>query len=621
MADRPPRTVAPRERFALLLALLLPLLCTTLRPSPSAANAAASLPGAPVELRASGEQVATFVPPPDAYGGPRIAAATFIVTYIGFSPEAQAAFQRAVDIWSALLYSPVPIRVDAAWTPLGAGVLGSAGATDYWRDFTGAPQADTWYPVALANKLYGSDLNTVESDISAAFSSTFAPDFYFGADATPPDKINFTSVALHEIGHGLGFSGSLRASGNSGSWGLGSGYPFSYDRFAEDGAGQALLDTDTYPNPSTQLGGALRSNDVWFDGPAAAAAGGTRPKLYAPTPWQQGSSYSHLDEATYGAGNPNSLMTPAIANGETIYSPGPVALGLLQDIGWNSLSVATSGGGTVTTSGSATMTLTPHADDGKTFVGWTVDGVKRGWAVPLTLTLDTGHNVLATFAPTVTFGDVPSNRADAVAITELATRGTIRGYANGNYGPDDGVQRAQMAALIARATGAGPGTPTNGTLTPPACLSAGTWDCEDWGSSFSDRNGLDANLWRNVGALQHYQVAFGYDGAACAARGVASPCYAPTAPVSYIETVVFITRAMIARGYWVAQPNAPQPYAGVPAIFAATVATYHSYTGGVPAPPINWNAGATRGWFARALWQALNTYWGTDLPNLGGYVP
>ncbi len=169
-----------------------------------------------------------------------------------------------------------------------------------------------------------------------------------------------------------------------------------------------------------------------------------------------------------------------------------------------------------------------------------------------------------------------------------------------------------MAALIARATSAGPGTPTNGTLTPPACLAGGTWDCEDWGNGFSDRNGLDANLWRNVGALQHYGVAFGYDGAACAARGVASPCYAPNAAVSYIETVVFITRAMIAKGYWVAQPGANQPYPGVPAVFAATVATYHYYTGGIPAPPSNWNAGATRGWFARALWQALNTYWATD---------
>ena len=74
---------------------------------------------------------------------------------------------------------------------------------------------------------------------------------------------------------------------------------------------------------------------------------------------------------------------------------------------------------------------------------------------------------------------------------------------------------------------------------------------------------------------------------------------------------------MIAKGYWQQQPGAPQPYAGVPAVFAPTVATYHYYTeyaGGVPAPPGNWNAGATRGWFARETGESLAVL----TPRLGG---
>jgi hypothetical protein len=164
------------------------------------------------------------------------------------------------------------------------------------------------------------------------------------------------------------------------------------------------------------------------------------------------------------------------------------------------------------------------------------------------------------------------------------------------------------------------------TLAPPACTVAGTWDCEAWGNDFTDQQGLAPALWRNVAALRHYEVAFGYTQADCAARGLLFPCYAPTAPVSYVETITFITRAMIAKGYWFAQPGAPQPHAGVPAVFNAPVATYQYYTGGIPAPPSNWNAGATRGWFAQALWQALDSYWGTDgiMPDgrpTGGYVP
>ncbi len=334
------------------------------------------------------------------------------------------------------------------------------------------------------------------------------------------------------------------------------------------------------------------------------------------------------------AGNANYHAATAVARSFQVTAAPPAQVTLtLSVVGGGTVLLAppgtTSGGGTFPFDPNSVVTLIPQPGGGQTFTGWAVDGVARGWADPFTITMNAAHSVQATFAATPAFPDAPGNRADGNAIANLAARGTIRGYANGNYGPDDGVQRAQMAALIARATLAGPGTPTNGTPTPPACLATGTWDCEDWGNAFSDRNGLDANLWRNIGALQHYRVAFGYDGAACAARGVASPCYAPNAAVSYVETVVFITRAMIAKGYWVAQPGAPQPYAGVPAVFTTEVATYTVYTqgaGGLPAPPGDWNAGATRGWFARALWQALNTYWGTDgtLPdgrNAGGFQP
>jgi hypothetical protein len=262
------------------------------------------------------------------------------------------------------------------------------------------------------------------------------------------------------------------------------------------------------------------------------------------------------------------------------------------------------------------VALTPLPDTGQTFVGWTVDGVAKGWAGTLTITMDDDHTVEGAYVATKTFADVGPGRVDYAAIVELASRGTILGFNATTYGPDQGVQRAQMAALIARAMPEGPGTPTFGYVAPPACAVAGTWDCEDWGNSFTDQG-------------QHYQVAFGYTAADCQARGRAFPCYGPTDPVSHAQTIAFITRAMIVKGYWVAQPNAPLPYAGVPGVLATEVRTFHYYTGGVPDAPgsaSGWNGGATRGWFARALWAALDSYWGVDgdLPDqrpAGGYVP
>ena len=64
-------------------------------------------------------------------------------------------------------------------------------------------------------------------------------------------------------------------------------------------------------------------------------AAGTRFKIFAPAVFQGGSSYSHLNEATFPAGNVNSLMTPAIGRGETILNPGPATLAIFKQMGWS----------------------------------------------------------------------------------------------------------------------------------------------------------------------------------------------------------------------------------------------------------------------------------------------
>jgi hypothetical protein len=92
----------------------------------------------------------------------------------------------------------------------------------------------------------------------------------------------------------------------------------------------------SYANGSFALGSVYTSNSLWSDAPSALAAnGGARPRLYAPSVWSDGSSYSHLDEATYPAGNPNSLMTPQLSRGESVHDPGPIARGLFADLGWS----------------------------------------------------------------------------------------------------------------------------------------------------------------------------------------------------------------------------------------------------------------------------------------------
>ena len=294
-----------------------------------------------------GEAPPPIAAPARAISPNAVQSATFQVNYIDkattwdLNPGAEAAFQYAVDIWASLVYSPVPITIDAYWMPLEPNVLGSAGTRHIVHSQPSFPQSNTYYPIALANAFAGYDFVVSHSDIRARFNSDF--DWYFGTDNnTPSGKYNFATVVLHEISHGLGFAGSMywecRFVPNEGCWGFtGSDEiirPFVYDRFTESNSGISLLNTSVFPNPSIQLGQQLTSNSIYFDGTYSREKNdGGRIPLYAPSSWNSGSSYSHLADS-YDF-TENALMTHSLAPGETIYHPGPVTLGMFKDLGWN----------------------------------------------------------------------------------------------------------------------------------------------------------------------------------------------------------------------------------------------------------------------------------------------
>ena len=287
------------------------------------------------------------IPAPEvdkALSNPAAANATFSITYVAaggtdpwgkvcqdFPAAAKTAFDAAAAIWASTLQSSVPITISACWSNLGSSsILGYSGGADSYRDFTGAPKPNTWYESSLANALYGSDLDPTKYDDYITYNSNFT--WYYGTDGHPPaGTYDLVTVAAHEIAHGLNFSGTADYSGGTGSYGYCTGYPNVYDTFMEDNGGTKLT---TYINPSPALGTLLTSDSLWFNGTNAKAAnGGTRVKMYAPSSWQSGSSYSHLDYDTF-AGTANSMMVWAISDGSANHNPGPVTKGLLKDLGW-----------------------------------------------------------------------------------------------------------------------------------------------------------------------------------------------------------------------------------------------------------------------------------------------
>ena len=221
--------------------------------------------------------------------------------------------------------------IEANWEDLPGNTLGSAGAfTNYSLSGGALPLDGGFYPVGLANQLVGNDIDPNSPDIIATFDS--ATDWYLGTDGNPAaNQIDFVSVVLHEIGHGLGFAGSATWNEDGTGSFLAGTTLFAFDNFVERGDGTAV---GTLASDGPALGAALISDDLFWNGAGALAASSGPIKMYAPNPWNGGSSYSHFDEATYGAGDPASLMTPQIGWGEAIHDPGAMALGLLSDIGW-----------------------------------------------------------------------------------------------------------------------------------------------------------------------------------------------------------------------------------------------------------------------------------------------
>jgi hypothetical protein len=251
----------------------------------------------------------------------------FIVNYKNFPDWAKRDFQAAVDVWSANFSSTVPITIDATWQRIASfGVLGSARPGSYFSGFNGAPDSSLWYPSALANALAGKDLDPKQSEIVIQVNS-LAEWNTTNDGLSHVNQYDLQSVFIHEMGHGLGF---LSTDSYDSFLGYGSiDQPTPFDAYVQVEDGRRLSDL---PTPSLELGKALTSPLVWSGALGVAANGGVKPLLYSPKRYEDGSSVSHLDEATFSQSKLDMVMTPNLDAGEIFHEPGPLLLAMMEDM-------------------------------------------------------------------------------------------------------------------------------------------------------------------------------------------------------------------------------------------------------------------------------------------------
>jgi len=274
-------------------------------------------------------------------------------------------FNEAGRLWGLLINSNVNIIVAASFAPLtcssGSGVLGSAGPSWIFHDFTGAPLPSVFYPGALANALHGSRITGTNNgttygttDISATFNSAINGDptclggekFYYGFDhqlsahaAQGPFVADLLGVVLHELGHGLGFVSFVDQNGVGAMESNGTALLGIYDQFIYDeGSAQFWPQMTAAQRAQSEIGAGANGNAglVWNAAQVNAHLGretggvtvNGHMRLYAPHTYSASSSTSHWDSSA----TPDLLMEPNYSLNTRNYTD--LTTCVLYDLGW-----------------------------------------------------------------------------------------------------------------------------------------------------------------------------------------------------------------------------------------------------------------------------------------------
>jgi hypothetical protein len=246
---------------------------------------------------------------------------------------ARTATLHVFEQWGKKLAGKVAIDIQIDLTPMSPGTLGGS----YLQPEFLHTQTNTWYPPSLYNQIVGYDATT-QRDIRIEMNSNYS--WYYGLDAaTPSNLMDYVTVMLHEVNHGLGFTDNIfYETGNSnngvffyieGDDIFGTDYPNVFSRQLFQGTSGPCI-SELSKSARAAL---ITSGNLYAGRPGSkllAANGGNRVKMYAPNPYEDGSSVCHWDYWV----SFKTFMRYAFDKGESWHTIGTREIGILVDMGW-----------------------------------------------------------------------------------------------------------------------------------------------------------------------------------------------------------------------------------------------------------------------------------------------
>lgn len=236
--------------------------------------------------------------------------------------QAFPAIDSAFALWSKKITSATPIKIQMTWTSVEGNFLAKTRPVSYRKNFSTSAPPNIWYPIALAEKIAGKELNN-STDFEIEITINGAINWYYGTDEqVGVEEFDLYTIILHELAHGLGFVSS--ASLVSGGASLSSDGHFDiYD--------QQLVSPDfsrlsaSNNNPSL-LQEKITSEEVFFLG-----ENNNLFKCYTSGIFLTSISLSHLDEDP----EQKKLMTPFFSTSEAFHTIDSSTLKVLESIGWS----------------------------------------------------------------------------------------------------------------------------------------------------------------------------------------------------------------------------------------------------------------------------------------------